>query len=310
MSFDKLPGGLWPVMLTAFNENNQVDVNGVARLTEFYIESGSNGLFSNCQSSEMFQLTNDERLLVIRTVMKAAGNRVPVVATGTFSASMQTSADFIKRVYDTGVAAVIVLSNQLADTGEDEGVLMKKTEELLGLTGNIPLGLYECPYPYKRLLSPKMMKWMGETGRFFYHKDTSCDPEAIKLKVKAVENTPFAFYNADTPTALMSLQNGAVGISPIGANLYPELYSSLIDMYNGQQKQNEEKLNWLSARLTVMGTVADLCYPYSAKVFLQERGFEISSICRVSHEKMKPDGYLKIKALAEMYRETKKLLNI
>lgn len=307
MKFDKLPGGLWPVMLTPFTEDNQVDADGLSRLTDFYIQSGSKGLFSNCQSSEMFQLTDQERLKVIETVVKSADKRVPVVATGTFSTSMEKSADFIKRVYDTGVAAVVVLSNHLADIQQSEEVLKVNIERLLSLTGDIPLGIYECPYPYKRLISPKMMRWIAETGRFFYHKDTSCDPDAIQAKLAAVKGTPFAFYNADTPTALMSLQSGAVGISPIGANLYPELYSTLIDWHHSHH--NEEQLNWLSARLTVMGTVVDLCYPYSAKLFLQQRGFQMAANCRVVHDKMKPDGYLKLMALLEMYKETKQLLN-
>ena len=307
MKFDKLPGGLWPVMLTPFTDGNEVDEEALSRLTEFYIESGSTGLFSNCQSSEMFQLTDQERLKVIRTVLKAADGKVPVVATGSFSHSMERSADFIKRVYDTGVAAVIVLSNQLAYSHESEDEVKRNTEQLLKLTADIPLGLYECPYPYKRLISPGLMRWFGETQRFFYHKDTSCEPSAIKQKIKAVENTPFAFYNADTPTALMSLQNGAVGISPIGANLYPELYSTLINLYNSGA--SEEQLNWLSAQLTVMGTVVDLCYPYSAKLFLQQRGLKMTTVCRVNHDIMKPDGYLKLKALMQMYIETKKQLN-
>lgn len=307
MDFDKLPGGLWPVMLTPFDHNYQVDVVGLSALTDFYIESGANGLFSNCQSSEMFQLTDDERLLVIQTVLKAANGRVPVVATGTFSPSVERSVDFIKEVYNEGVATVVLLSNQLADINEGEVVLKKRTEQVLKLTGNIPLGIYECPYPYKRLISPKMMRWLGETGRFFYHKDTSCDPTAIISKLKAVNDTPFAFYNADTPTALMSLQNGAAGISPIGANLYPELYNTLIDQYHNQE--SEAVLNWLSNQLIVMGTVADLCYPFSAKIFLQRRGLPITSICRVSHDKMKPDGFLKMDALMEMYTEILKVIN-
>src|SRR5690625_4468257 len=304
---NKLPGGLWPVMLTPFLDNNRIDVEGLKHLTNFYIEAGANGLFSNCQSSEMFQLTDEERLLVIRTVVETSGGRAPVVASGTFSSSMEECADFVKKVYDTGVTAVIVLSNQLADIDEEDDILKKRTESLLKMTGDIPLGIYECPYPYKRLLSPGMMKWLGKTGRFFYHKDTSCDPKAINSKLKAVENTCFSFYNADTPTALISLLNGGSGISPIGANLYPELYVSLIKKVN--DNESREKLDWLSSQLTVMGTVVDLCYPYSANYFLQQKGLPITSVCRVSYDKMKPDDRLKIEALTEVYKRTIMHLN-
>ena len=210
----KLPGGLWSVMLTPFLDNKDIDTAGLQRLTEFYIESGAKGLFANCASSEMYALTEAERLLIIKTTLKAAQGKVPVVASGTFSNSMDKCADFIQQVYDTGVAAVVITS-QLADKEEDDDTLKKRTGQLLKLTGNIPLGIYECPSPYKRLLSPELMKWLGESGRFFYHKDTSCDPEAIKLKIKAVANTPFSFFNADTPTARYRLKTADRGFRPL-----------------------------------------------------------------------------------------------
>lgn len=302
MNTDKLPGGLWPVMLTPFLENNEVDEEGLKALTQFYIEAGAKGLFSNCLSSEMFQLTDEERLLVIRTVVRTAQGKVPVIAAATFNPSIEKCADFIKRVFDTGVVAVIIITNQILDVDECDDAFKKRIEYLMKLTGNIPLGTYECPDPYKRLLSPDLMQWLSETNRFFYHKDTSCDPSAIKSKLKSIEHTLFSLYNADTPTALMSLKEGAAGISPIGANFYPELYASMIRKF--KEEDNDEELNWLSSQLTLMDAVADQCYPFSAKLFLQRRGLPITTVCRIHYNKMKPDGRLKLQSLMEIFKKT------
>lgn len=100
MKNNKLCGGLWPVMLTPFLENNQIDHKGLQMLTDFYIASGAKGLFSNCLSSEMFQLTDEERLQVIRTVVSATKSQVPVVASGTFSSDLKKNSEFIKQVFD------------------------------------------------------------------------------------------------------------------------------------------------------------------------------------------------------------------
>lgn len=298
MKPNKLPRGLWPVMLTPFLENNEVDVEGLRKLTAFYINAGAQGLFSNCLSSEMFQLTSEERMLVIRSVVDSAHGRVPVVATGTFSPDMGECAEFIKRVYETGVAAVIVVTNQVVDIQESDDIFKSRIELLLKLTGDIPLGLYECPDPYKRLLSAEVMHWLGETGRFIYHKDTSCDPDAIKGKIKAVEGSPLSFYNADTATALISLQSGASGISPIGANFFPELYSFLIDGVN--RGSAPEELTYLHAQLNVMDTLVDQYYPLSAKVFLQQRGLSITSVCRLPVPRMSPKDLLKVKDMMKV----------
>ena len=51
--------GLWPVMLTAFQEDGGLDLAGVDALVDFYLEGGSHGLFAVCQSSEKFFLDDD-----------------------------------------------------------------------------------------------------------------------------------------------------------------------------------------------------------------------------------------------------------
>jgi 4-hydroxy-tetrahydrodipicolinate synthase len=295
MKINKLPGGLWPVMLTPFLENNEVDYSGLRKLTDFYIQSGANGLFSNCLSSEMFQLTAAERIKVIRSVVNAAKSKAKVVASGTFGADIKKCSEFIKQVYDQGVDAVIVISNQIADIDEKDDVFKKRIELLLNLTSTIPLGLYECPYPYKRLISTELMKWLAETGRFIYHKDTSCDLPSIQRKLEVIKGTGYSLYNANTITSLSSMESGAAGISPIGANLYPELYSFLIREF--QQRGINKDLVRLNAQLDLMDAIVDQCYPLSAKLFLQNRGFPISTVCRISHSKMRSENHLKLEAL-------------
>ena len=83
-----LPGGLWPVMLTPFKENNEIDFDGLRILTDFYLASGAKGLFANCLSSEMFQLSEYERISLVQAVVEYVSDRVPVVATGTFSSDI------------------------------------------------------------------------------------------------------------------------------------------------------------------------------------------------------------------------------
>jgi 4-hydroxy-tetrahydrodipicolinate synthase len=282
MSADKLPKGLWPVMLSTFTKNNEVDTNALKTLTQMYIDAGSNGLFANCLSSEMYQLTEKERLLITQTVVEQASGKVPVVATGSFSANAGDNIEFIKKIYDCGVNAVILISSILADPTQDDGYLKKQLELILEGTGNIPLGVYECPVPYKRLLSPAMMEWMASTGRFVYHKDTCCNSPSIDKKVKALGNSIFGLYNADTATSLDSLDSGAMGISPISANFYPEPYRHLLDLYfaEGRTKSVEK----LHAILTMMDRVTHMFYPYAAKVFLQRRGLPIETTTRIPYE--------------------------
>jgi 4-hydroxy-tetrahydrodipicolinate synthase len=301
-----LPKGLWPVMITLFTKDNRIDLEGLELLTNFYLKAGVNGMFANCLSSEMYQLTSEERLFLTKNVVKFCENRVPVVATGTFSRNQNENAEFIKKIYDTGVNAVILITSLLVEPDENEDILKARLEQIMQSTGDIPLGVYECPVPYKRLLSAELMSWMASTGRFVYHKDTSCNSISLERKTAAVKETKFGVYNADTTTALDSLESGSRGISPISANFYPELYSYLLKEYfeNGRT----EKLNHLHAFLTMMDRVTHSFYPYSAKLFLAKRGLKIETNTRIPHEIMTNVDTLRLqalmdsfKALAEMY---------
>lgn len=297
---EMLPKGLWPVMITPFTKNNQLDLEGLERLTNMYLDAGANGMFANCLSSEMYQLTSEERLQLTTTVVQLCADKAPVVATGTFSRNHTENVEFIKKIHDTGVKAVILISSLLAEPDESEDILKQRLEKIMAETGNIPLGVYECPVPYKRLLSTDILTWMATSGRFVYHKDTSCNSHALKRKVEAVKGTSFGLYNADTTTALDSLESGSRGISPISANFYPELYNYLLKEFfaNGRT----EKVNQLHAFLTMMDRVTHAFYPYSAKLFLSKRGLKIETNTRIPQETLSNVDHLRLKALMDSFK--------
>jgi 4-hydroxy-tetrahydrodipicolinate synthase len=272
-----LPTGLYPVMLTPFHDDGAMDWRGLDALIEWYIENGAAGLFAVCLSSEMYDLSDEERLALAARVVQRAAGRASVVATGTFGGPLVAQAAFVRRMAETGVDAVVVIACQLVAADEDDAVLRDRLFHLLDATGEIPLGLYECPVPYHRLLSPALMRWAGQTGRFLYHKDTSCEPEAIRAKTEAVSGTPLGFFNAHTPTALMSLEAGAAGLSPIGANYYPYLYARLIREWRADPDAARD----LQRRLSVMEGVASTKYPAAAKRYLAALGLPIGPRCRL-----------------------------
>lgn len=84
------------------------------------------------------------------------------------------------------------------------------TEKILeALPSDIRFGLYECPYPYKRVMSPKVTEWCASTGRFYFLKDTCCDADQIREKLAICKDTHLKLYNANTATLLESLKDGA-----------------------------------------------------------------------------------------------------
>jgi 4-hydroxy-tetrahydrodipicolinate synthase len=290
-----LPRGLWPVMLTPFCDDGAIDWNALDALTEWYLAHGSAGLFACCLSSEMYHLTEEERLALVRQVVKQCAGRAPVVATGTFGGPIEAQADYIKRMADTGVAAVVVMPNQLVADDEDEALLRERLEWLMAATEPVSLGFYECPSPYKRLLSAELIRWAAPSGRFLYLKDTTCDPAAIQAKLAALQGTPLRLYNANTHSALPSLYDGAAGLSPIAANWHPELFAWLCAYFHDRPVEAHN----LQRMLRLMEAVVSIQYPASAKLFLQGRGLPIQPGCRSMKLRLSYDLQSMFASLAE-----------
>lgn len=268
-----------PVMLTPFKKDGSIDFEGLTALTNYYLDNGAKGLFANCQSSEMFELTSGERLRIIEHVMKIVDNRVPVVAAGNFGDTIREQTGFVKQVHDTGVNAVIVLTGLLAGEKEGNDILEHRINELLSLTEGIPLGFYECPLPYKRILPPQLLEQLVQTGRIVYHKDTCLDIAQVKEKNRLCAGVNgFGLYDAYMVHAVESLEAGSAGLSCIQGNYFPELVVWLCNNYNNPELQEQVQLvqQFFIDEMEVMHRH----YPQSAKYFLQQAGLPVTTYVR------------------------------
>src|SRR5699024_11262016 len=86
------PNGVYPVMLTPFTEDNKVNYKSLGRLVDWYIEKGVAGLFADCQSSEMFFLSLEERVEIVRFVKQHAAGSVSVVTSVDIMESLNAQA--------------------------------------------------------------------------------------------------------------------------------------------------------------------------------------------------------------------------
>lgn len=287
-------------MLTPFTENGTIDFEGLTKITELYLRAGAAGLFANCLSSEMFELLPEERIAVTKHVVDVAGGTVPVVATATFGGAIQKQADFVKRIYDTGIEAAIVITNMLAGELETDEQFEARVFQLLDATPGIPLGFYECPDPFKRVLSAGQLKRFVDTGRVIYHKDTCLDIDLVKAKLEVTRGVAnFGLYDAYMVHAVDSLKAGSAGLSCIQGNYYPELIVWLCENYANDSAAEEvaRVQQFFIDHMEVMHHV----YPVVAKYFLQQRGVEISRFTRRFVGVFDKQVGAKVEALHEAY---------
>ncbi len=273
--------GVYPTMITPYKDG-KIDFEMVDRLTEWYIEKGCTGIFAVCQSSEMAYLSLRERVELSRAVVDCANGRVSVVASGHCADSIEEQAEEINRISETGADAFVLVSNRLDLHNDGDDLWIKNAEAMLGMTDkNLQLGIYECPKPYKRLLTPKILEWCKQSGRFSFIKDTCCDPNILTERLEILKGSGIKLFNANGQTLLHSLKHGAAGYSGIMANYHPDLYVWLCENYTS----NAELAELISAELSMAAFTEGPAYPCTAKYYLGFEELDIDTYSRSCDKK-------------------------
>ncbi|TKC78077.1 dihydrodipicolinate synthase family protein [Trinickia terrae] len=269
--------GIVPVMLTPFDEAGAIDYAGLERLIEWYLAHGSDALFAVAQSSEMQFLSLAERRALARFVVERVAGRVPVVASGHISADPDAQAEELNAAAESGAQGVVLVTNRLDPERKGTEAFLANLKRLLArLPADLPLGLYECPAPYRRLLSDDELKACIDTGRFVMLKDVSCDLPTVKRRVKLAEGSPLKILNANAAIAWDAMKAGSAGFNGVFTNFHPDLYQWLRTESATDPALAEE----LSTFLVVAAVSEALGYPALAKIYHQRIGTFASTRCR------------------------------
>jgi len=266
-------------MITPYKADGSVDYDTAEKYVDWYYENGIDGIFAVCQSSEIFYLTLEERVELNRRVYKRAKSLDKdflVVSSGHVSDTIEKQAEELNMIYESGTDALILITNRLDINNEGDDVFIANGDKLISLLPKeAKLGFYECPYPYKRLVTPKILDWCLSTGRFYYMKDTCCDAEIIAQRTKQLEGSHFKLLNANCQTLLETMRNGAHGYCGIMCNFHPGLYAWLGENYES------ETADIVQSFIGTFGfTEAGLPYPLSAKYHMRLCGIPTENISR------------------------------
>lgn len=254
--------GIIPVMLTPFHANNEVDYQGLCNLTDWYIDNGADTLFAACQSSEIQFLTLEERVKITETVLKQTNNRIPVVASAHVSNDLEGQVEELTAIYNTGVDAVILITNRLDINNEGTAVLKSHFEKLLArLPEDIQLGLYECPAPYRRLLTDEEISYFAGFDNMRVLKDVSCDLSTVKRRVELTKNSNLKIVNANAAIAFEAMKAGSEGFSGVFNNIHPDLYAYLYKHKDSKEPVIQELAHFLA----ICGAAESFGYPNIAK---------------------------------------------
>ena len=269
--------GVIPVMLTAFDESGAIDWTGQQCLTDWYLRHGCESLFAVCQSSEMLQLGLDERIKLAEFTVDIVDNRVPVLASGHIGKNLDEQRAELIGMASTGIDCLVFVTNRLDPKNEGAEKLFRSVEVLKNeLPDDLPLGLYECPVPFRRLLTDEEITHFAEDPRFVFLKDVSCNLETVKRRLELTKNSGLVVSNANAAIAFDAMKSGASGFCGVFNNFHPDLYRWLQD----EGVIHTEFADELSRFLVLAAATEGMGYPKLAKLFHHRLGTIQSAFSR------------------------------
>jgi 4-hydroxy-tetrahydrodipicolinate synthase len=261
--------GIIPVMITPFTDDGAIDYAGLEKLINWYLAQDVDALFAVCQSSEMQYLSLKERGELGRFVVQQVAGRVPVIASGHISDDIDEQVSELTVAAETGADAVVLVTNHLDPDRQGMEAFRRTTDTLLDrLPQDMPLGLYECPAPFRRLLSDDELKYCIDSGRFVVLKDVSCDLPTVERRVALAQGSPLAIVNANAAIARDAMRAGSRGFTGVFTNFHPDLYKWM--RLSGDL--HEDLARRLNTFLVLAALSEAFGYPVLAKLYHQRLG--------------------------------------
>ena len=220
--------GIFPILVTPFDQQERLDVDSLRNLVEFTIGAGAHGL-GIALGSEIQKLTDPEREQVIRSVIEQARGRVPVVVNTGAQATVPAVA-YSRRAAELGASAVMCLPPALASASEQRAYFGALSDAV-----QLPIFIQDTqltPVP-----APLMRQIADESAQVRYAKvESPPQPAQVLAAVQASGGLLTIFGGAGGTYLIEELRRGAVGTMPWPSQ--PDTFVRIWDLWqSGDQEQ-------------------------------------------------------------------------
>jgi 4-hydroxy-tetrahydrodipicolinate synthase len=209
--------GSFTALITPF-KNGAVDESAFARLVEWQIAQGTQGLVPVGTTGESPTLSHDEHKRVVEICVETAKKRVPVIA-GAGSNSTAEAIDFTKHARKVGADAVlIVMPYYNKPTQEGLYLHVKAINDAV----DIPIFLYNVPPRTVVDMSVATMARCAQLKNVIGVKDATANlARASQQRLACRKN--FVMLSGEDATALGFNAHGGQGAISVTSNVAPAL---------------------------------------------------------------------------------------
>ena len=220
--------GTLVALVTPFldNINRSVDFESLEKLLSFQIQNNINGLVICASTGEGTLLSNEERIDIIKFVIKNINNKIPVLV-GCSSCSTNEAIRNINIAQELGANGVLVTSPYYVKPNQ-EGIF--KHFENISNNVNIPIVVYNIPSRVSINIELNTFKKIFQLQNIVALKDSTKNFETLSLLHHELPN--INILSGDDGTLPACLAHGACGAISAAANIYPKEISNIINSWN------------------------------------------------------------------------------
>jgi 4-hydroxy-tetrahydrodipicolinate synthase len=204
--------------------DDRVDVDRLRELVEHHIQAGTHGIVAAGTTGEAGTLTTDEKLLVIKTVVDQARERIPVIA-GTAANATRACIELTARAMEYGADAALIMTPAYIRPTQ-EGLFQHYSQ--IAHAVPVPIILYNVPGRTGCDMLPETVARLSAISNIVGIKEAVGEMSRLEEIFKRCDGH-LDVFSGDDLSAADWLIAGARGVISVTANVAANHMAKLCD---------------------------------------------------------------------------------
>lgn len=243
MNKDLLFHGAASEVITPFTSGGKIDFELLGEEIEYLIKNDITGIFVNGLASEALMFSTEQRVEVVRTAVKAARARIPVVGNLLYN-SVDLAVDCVRRYEECGCDAIIITPPLIYKYTEDG--LFHFFADIAKET-TLPVYLYNAPETGNKISPEIIGRLFAEVDNMHGYKDSTQDIIHQQTVIRLVgKNCHFELMAGSDAQILTTSMLGGVGVFSLLTCIFPKLIVDICTAIEGGEwetaKEMQEKI--------------------------------------------------------------------
>lgn len=222
MSLPAAPfGRVLTAMVTPFSADGSVDLDGVARVAEYLVNTGHDGIVVSGTTGEAPTTSVIEDGEILRAVIDAVGDRATIVA-GVGTNHTEHSIELNEQAQKAGADGVLLVSpyyNKPSQAG------IAAHFEAVADASELPIMLYDIPGRTGVTIAPETFARIAVNEKFVAVKDAVGD---LFRGARIMSETGLAYYSGDDVLNLGWLTHGGCGVVSVVGHVAGLQYAEMV----------------------------------------------------------------------------------